>query len=273
MHFNNNGRKISRISQIRNIRNVIVTDVSEKANIFNNFFGAQCSLLETGSILSPETQKTDKRLEGMIIDEAKGSAIIRTLDLNKAHGWDDISVRMVKLSGESLVRPLVNIFNFSLNSGVFPNNWKKGKIVPNYKKGDKSFAKNYRPVSLLPMFSKMFEKCLYDELYSYFETNNLFSPSQSAFRKGDSCISQFLSITHDIFKGFDANPPLDTRGVFLDISKAVDRVWHKGLIFKLKSYGISGNFIENFLSGRQQRVACPIVKVLITAPGRNIESS
>ena len=66
-----------------------------------------------------------------------------------------------------------------------------------------------------------------------------------------------LSITHDIFKGFDANPPLDTRGTFLDISKVFDRVWHDGLIFKLRSYGVSGNLLallQDFLSGRVQRV-------------------
>ena len=118
-------------------------------------------------------------------------------------------------------------------------------------------VKDLRPVSLLPIFGKIFEKCIFDSIYTYFEDNNLFANSQSGFRKGDSCISQLLSITHDILKGFDANPSLDTRAVFLDISKAFDRVWHEGLIFKLKSYGISGPLIlliTNFLSGRSQRV-------------------
>ena len=71
---------------------------------------------------------------------------------------------------------------------------------------------------------------VFDTLYNHFEDNCLFSSCQSGFRKGDSCISKLLSITHDIFKGFDANSSLDTRGVFLDISKAFDRVGHKGLI-------------------------------------------
>ena len=118
-------------------------------------------------------------------------------------------------------------------------------------------VKNYRPGSLLPIFSKLFEKCIYDTLYGYFESKSLFSSCQSGFRKGDSCVSQLLSITHDIFKGFDANPPLDTRGTFLDISKVFDRVWHDGLIFKLRSYGVSGNLLallQDFLSGRVQRV-------------------
>ena len=131
----------------------------------------------------------------------------------------------------------MKIFLCSLDTQKFPSNWKKSNVVPVYKKGDKTFAKNYRPVSLLPIFGKIFEKCLYDTIYSYFENNNLFSTCQSGFRKGDPCISQLLSITHEIFMGFDANPPLDTRGVFLDISKAFDRVWHDGLIHKLKNHG------------------------------------
>ena len=92
---------------------------------------------------------------------------------------------------------------------------------------------------------------------TYFEENGLFTCCQSGFRKGDSCISQLLSITHEILKGFDANLSLDTRGVFLDISKAFDRVWHDRLIFKLKSYGVTGPIlllIQDFLSGRSQRV-------------------
>ena len=79
-------------------------------------------------------------------------------------------------------------------------------------------------MSLLPIFSKIYEKCIYDALYNYFEGNDLFSKSQSSFCKGNSCMSQLLSITHKIFEGFDANPLLDTCGIFLDISKAFDRV-------------------------------------------------
>ena len=107
-----------------------------------------------------------------------------------------------------------------------------------HKKGNKDLINNYRPVSLLPIFSKIYEKCIYDTLYNYFEGNDLFSKSQSGFRKGDSCVSQLLSITHEIFKGFDANPS-DTCEIFLDISKAFGRVWHETLIFKLRSFGIS----------------------------------
>ena len=221
------------------------------------FFASQCSLIKTGSELPPDIFLTNKCLDTVNFDESKLFAHIRALDVNKAHGWDDISIRMVKLCGKTLVKPLMSIFSFSLTSGKFPSNWKMGNVVPVHKKGDKSQVKNYRPVSLLPIFSKLFEKCIYDTLYICFENKELFSSCQSGFRKGGSCFSQLLSITHDIFKGFDANPSLDTRGVFLDISKAFDRVWHDGLLFKLKSYGVSGfllSLLRDFLSGRKQRV-------------------
>ena len=166
-------------------------------------------------------------------------------------------LRMVKICDESLVKPLFDIFQFSLETGNFPSYWKRGNIVPVHKKGNKDLINNYRPVSLLPIFSKIYEKCIYDTLYNYFEGNDLFSKSQSGFRKGDSCVSQLLSITHEIFKGFDANPSLDTCEIFFDISKAFDRVWHETLIFKLRSLGISDSSLHlfnSFLSERFQKV-------------------
>ena len=124
-------------------------------------------------------------------------------------------------------------------------------------KESNNILKNYRPISLLPVCGKYFEKCIYNSLYSYLESNDILSKSQSGFRKGDSCISQLLAITHEIYSNFDAYPSLETRGVFLDISKAFDRVWHEGLLYKLKSYGISGPLlilIKLVLTNRFQRV-------------------
>ena len=86
---------------------------------------------------------------------------------------------------------------------------------------------------------------------------NLLNSNQSGFRPSDSCINQLLAITHEIFEAFDCNPSLEIRSVFLDISKAFDKVWHEGLLYKRKSIGISGelyNLLESYLSGRFQRV-------------------
>ena len=96
---------------------------------------------------------------------------------------------MPKICDESLVTPLMKIFQFSSALCKFSTCWKKGNVVPVYKKVNKSVVKNYRPVSLLPIFGKIYEKCIYDALYGYFGSNGLFSRFQSGFRKVDSCIS------------------------------------------------------------------------------------
>ena len=95
-----------------------------------------------------------------------------------------------------------------------------------HKKRNKNLIKSYRPISLLPIFSKIYERLIFK--------------SQSVFLPGDSCISQLLSITYEIHKSFDYNPPLDARGTFLDIYEPFDKVWYEGLIFKLETYGMNG---------------------------------
>ena len=129
-----------------------------------------------------------------------------------------------------------------------PNHPKLQKIL----KGDKQILKNYRPISLLPIAGKIFERLLYYRMFEFFIANNLMSKNQSGFRPGNSCINQLLSITHEIYQCFDDS--LKVRAVFLDISKAFDKVWHKGLIFKLTQNGISDktlNIITDFLSSRR----------------------
>ena len=116
--------------------------------------------------------------------------------------------------------------------------------------------KNYWPASLLPICSKIFEKVIFNWLFKYLDDNNLLTSNQSGFRPGDSCVHQLLSITHEIYKAFDANPSLDVRGFFPDLPKAFDRVWHDGFMYKLKTSGICGNYyrlIHSFLSDRHQR--------------------
>ena len=116
-------------------------------------------------------------------------------------------------------------------------------------------------MSLLPICSKISEKIIFNSLFEYLEDNKLLSWSQSGFRSGDSCVYQLLSVTHEICKPFDANPSLEVRGVFLDISRAFDRVWYDGLLYKLKLLGICGrhcnliqSFLVLFLDNRHQRV-------------------
>ena len=128
---------------------------------------------------------------------------------------------MIQLCGDSIILPLKTIFESAIKSSHFPDSWKKGNIIPVHKKESKNLRKSYRPISLLPIFGKIFEKVIYNNLFKYFQVNKFLSDNQSGFRSGDSCTSQLIAITHEIYKAFDGNPSLETRGVFLDISKAL----------------------------------------------------
>jgi hypothetical protein len=189
------------------------------------------------------------------IDPARVLDLIRKLNVNKSHGHDGISARMLKLYDDTMVIPLTIVFKKCIAQGYFPKRWKKANIVPTHKKKQKNLIQNYRPISLLPLCGKIFEKIIYDNLYPYIFNNNFISDKQSGYRRNDSTVKQLISITHEIYKTFDANKEL--RAVFLDISRAFDRVWHEGLLFKLRRIGIEGEalkIIESFLSDREQRV-------------------
>ena len=251
-----NNRKIPVIPPLF-YNNKFVTDFKEKAELLNSFFAKQCSLIANDSKVPPGLRfLTDKRLSTIQFVDTDILKIIRNLNPNKAHGYDKISIRMLKICDNSICKPLELIFNDRLANGIFPSVWKKGNIVPVHEKNDKERLNNYRPISLLPICSKIFERIIFHEIFRFFIKNDLISQHQSGFKPGDSCINQLLSITHEIYQSFDQG--FDVRSVFLNISKAFDKVWHDGIIFKMKENGISGNLLNllsNFLRNRKQRVA------------------
>ena len=207
-----------------------VSDFSLKANLFNDFHASICTPTQNSSVLPPLKYRTSKKLNSFKVFEKDILLIIKALDSSKAHGYDNLSIKMIKLCEEAIV-----IYTFKNNFQRFSKVWKKANVVPVHKKEDKTLLENYRPISLLPIFGKIFERVIYNSIFNYFISNKLFTPSQSGFLPGDSCIAQLLSIIHKIQTAFDENPPVDVRGIFLDISKAFDKVWHKGLLYKLET--------------------------------------
>ena len=250
-----NNKKIPIIPPLYH-KNEFVIDFQKKAEFFNSFFVDQCSLISNSSELPNKLEYlTQSRLSSINFSKDDIAKMIQNLDPNKTHGHDQISIRILKLCSTSICKPLEIIFSRCLVTGTFPNDWKKGNVVPVFKKGDKEILKNYRPISLLPVCDKIFEKLIFNKIYTFFIENNLISPDQSGFKPGDSCINQLLSITHDIYKYFGCG--YEVRGVFLDISKAFDKVWDDGIIFKLEQNGISGKLhklLNDFLVNRKQRV-------------------
>ena len=248
--------KIPRIPPLF-VDNKFITDCKEKAAIFNTFFSSQCTPIENNSKLPELSFHTNSRLSTFVINPVEINDIIFGLNTKKAQGPDLVSAHMVKHCGKSLCIPLKIIFDNILETGIFPDQWKEANVTPVHKKNDKQIISNYRPISLLPILAKVFERIIFKNLYNYLIFNNLITKNQSGFRPGDSCSNQLLSLVHDIHKAFNDKKCLEVRSVYLDMSKAFDKVWHEGLVFKLQQNGIEGKFLnllQNYLNNRKQRV-------------------
>lgn len=226
----------------------------EKADALNNFFIHQ-STLEGENDELPELQFLPCELAHIEITSDEINTIILNLKLNKATGPDKIHNRLLKAAITNLSNPLSIFFNRCLREGRFPKSWKVANVIPLYKKGDKEQCNNYRPISLLSCVGKLFERCVYKHVYNYLISNNIITSAQSGFQTGDSTVYQLLSIYDNLCQNYDS--ATTTQSIFFDISKAFDRVWHKGLIHKLNSIGIRGNLLKwfkDYLTSRTQVV-------------------
>ena len=116
------------------------------------------------------------------------------------------------------------IFDNILLTGIFPDQWKEANVTPVHKKNDKQLISNYRPISLLPILAKVFERIIFKNLYNYLISNNLITKNQSGFRPGDSAVNHLLALVNDIHTAFDDKRSLEVRSVYLDLSKAFDKV-------------------------------------------------
>ena len=182
--------------------------------------------------------------------------VIMKLDLSKAPGPDCIPVVVLKNCEPELSYILAELFNKCLKESCFPHCWKVSSVVPIFKNvGENSTAKHYCPVSLLAVVSKVFEKLVNNRILNHLEKCGLFSDFQYGFRCSRSTADLLTVASDRNARAF--NRSVATRAVALDISKASDRVWHAGLLHKLKSYEISGQIfglISSFLSNRRLRV-------------------
>ena len=141
----------------------------------------------------------------MLIDSDEILSLIRNINPNKSNGPDNITGHMLYLCDKSIVPPLKLIFSNILRTGTYPLLWKLANVKPVYKKSDKQIIKNYRPISLLPLCGKIFEKLIFNALYNHLVRNNLLTSNQSGFRPLDSCPNQLLYLVSEIHEAFE-NP-------------------------------------------------------------------
>ena len=186
-------------------------------------------------------------------DECEISNIIKSLKNSASPGLDEIPPSVVKFACSFIVTPLVNLINCSMSKSIFPSKLKQAKVVPIFKSGNATMVCNYRPISILNIFSKIYEKVLYKRLLSFLTTNNFFFDHQFGFREGHSTSMALITLVHYITAVSDANET--TISVFVDLSKAFDTLNHDILLHKLEHFGIRGSVLqlfENYLHGRNQ---------------------
>ena len=180
-------------------------------------------------------------------------ATINSLKDKKAAGIDGISSKIIKLNAAELAAPLCNLINKSIVTQKVPLKMKVARINPLYKKGSPNRCENYRPISILPIFSKITEKIINSQIIKYLEESNILNPVQFGFRKNLGTSDALLSFTNKTLKAF--NHGNCVLGIFIDFSKAFDTVDHNILLTKLKTIGFKRsaiNWIKNYLSNRKQ---------------------
>ena len=163
------------------VNNKFISDFRVKANLFNDFFASIYTPINNGSILPQFTYKTDVKIDSFRVNQNDISVIIKTLDAEKTHGWDNISIKMIQICGDPIALPLMLEFETALKEKKFPDIWKKANVFPVHTNEEKNLLKNYRPISLLPIFSKVSERIIYNSLFNHFISSKLFTPSQSGF--------------------------------------------------------------------------------------------
>jgi hypothetical protein len=258
-------RILNKDSSIRNaqllINNQLTTDHKVIAEHFNNYFvniGRNLSKNIPHSDIDPLHYLNDLNIRDSLFfratDTEELSRII--LDLKDSScGYDEISAKMIKNTFLNFLTPLVHIINLSLTQGVFPQELKLAKVVPMFKSGDARLVKNYRPVSLLSNFSKIFERIIHRRLTEFLERNQIINSSQYGFRKNHNTTSALMVLIDKILSGFN-NGDI-TLGIYIDFSKAFDTINHKILIDKLYKHGVRGSslsWITDYLRDRKQFV-------------------
>ena len=259
------GRKNNTIISSRfKIGSTFVSDPSIIANNFNSYF------VNVGPNLARDISQTNVGYNHFLqnaispqnsffllpTDHDEITSICKKLNSDSSSGHDDIKPDIVKNVAGLIARPLAHIFNLSFITGIIPDSLKIAKVVPIFKKGEQDSFSNYRPISILPIFSKILERLVHKRLYAFISSYNILHENQFGFRPNLSCDMALLHAYNHIVTNLDLKN--HTLGIFLDLSKAFDTIDHNILFSKLHHYGIRGiafEWFRNYLTNRKQYVS------------------
>ena len=243
------------------IDNEEVSDSDKIADGFNKYF------VNVGPNLSKSVPTVDRSFESFLNDRNPNTmflapvtsqeviSVISNLH-NKGPGWDNVIAKIIKISPDIVTETLVHIINLSFSQGIFPKELKKAKVFPIFKAGDSKQMNNYRPISVLTVFSKIFEKLMYTRLFNYLNKHDAIYKYQFGFRAGFGTNLALTTLVDKIVSALERGNYM--LGVFMDFSKAFDTVDHSILLRKLDSVGIrgiAGDWLRSYLSNRSQYVS------------------
>ena len=232
-----------------------IQDPTEKANTLNNQFASVFSDPDPEIKLESEDNVETNSMPTIKVNKNGLLKLLTNINGHKATGPDDIPGQLLKLLAYDILDVYTLLFQASLVQGIIPNDWKRAKIMPLFKKGDKSKPENYRPVSLTSITCKLLEHIIHSNIMDHLEDHKILNSIQHGFSQKRSCESQLITAINDFSNCLNEKGQIDS--ILLDFSKAFDKVDHRGLLLKLERYGISGQFLkwmESFLFHRTQTV-------------------
>ena len=242
-----------------------LTNEKDIANCFNSYFtsiGVKLASVFKSSAGNNQpqtkfTQVTNARISCTFsflpLDKETLNKLFDNIDTRKATGLDGIPAKLIKIAKPVILNPLLFMINSSFESNVFPDSLKLAKVIPLYKKGCTKSCKNYRPISILSTFSKLFEKAANQQIKKYLEMNNILTEHQYGFRSNRSTVDALINLTKTVLSSLDSNKAL--LGIFIDFSKAFDTINHSILWEKLDNLNFGENatsWLKSYLSNRKQ---------------------